>query len=185
MFNLHSNSEARTGRLPNGDIINAGIADLFKESCAWRKDVLWRRAANLPVALGIALFCACSAKAVTLTATATAVGAGDPTPITANVSGGTVGHLYLVYQIVGSTYAWNTNEMTSVSAEVYTGYLPPLAGSVKVEWYVTDGTVSSATTTTTLAVTPDYNRYHDGKQVADETYGWHLMVLSGKRAVLI
>ena len=183
MFNLHSNSEARTGRLPNGDIINAGIADLFKESCAWRKDVLWRRAANLPVALGIALFCACSAKAVTLTATATAVGAGDPTPKTANVSGGTVGHLYLVYQIVGSTYAWNTNEMTSVSAEVYTGYLPPLAGSVNVEWYVTDGTVSSATTTTTLAVTPDYNRYHDGKQVADETYGWELVGGSGSNWV--
>ena len=113
-----------------------------------------------------------SASAVSITASATAVGAGDPTPITATVSGGTVDHLYLIYQIVGSTYAWNTNEMTSVSAEVYTGYLPPLAGSVDVDWYVTDGTVSSATTTTTLATVPDYNRYHDGIQVANSQYGW-------------
>ena len=125
-----------------------------------------------------------SASAVSITANATAVVfAGDPTPITANVSGGTVDHLYLVYQIAGSTYAWNTNEMTSVSAEEYTGYLPPLAGSVDVDWYVTDGTVSSAPTTTSLAALPDYNRYHDGIQYNASTapYGWQL--LSGSNYV--
>ena len=116
-------------------------------------------------------FCISSASAVTITASATAaVGAGEQTPIEATVSGGTVDHLYLVYQISGSSYAWNTNEMTSVSATVYTGYIPPLTGAVTVEWYVTDGTDVSATTTTTLAANPDYGRYHDG--VAGETKTW-------------
>ena len=107
-------------------------------------------------------FCISNASAVSITATATSVGAGDPTPVTATVSGGPVDHLYLVYQIAGSSYAWNTNEMTSVSAEVYTSSIPPLSGAVNVSWYVTDGTVSSASMTTTLAAVPDYNRYHDG-----------------------
>ena len=115
-----------------------------------------------------------SASAVSITATATSVGAGDPTPIQATVSGGTVDHLYLVYQISGSSYAWNTNELTSVSATVYTGALPPLSGAVTVEWYVTDGTSSSPTTTTTLAALPDYNRYHDGVEynASSAPYGW-------------
>ena len=121
--------------------------------------------------------CISTASAVTITASATAVGAGDQTPITANVSGGTVDSLRLVYRVVGSANyqeTWNTDEMTSVSAEVYTGYLPPLSGAVNVEWYVTDGTVSSATTTSTLAAVPDYNRYHDGVQYNASTapYGW-------------
>ena len=116
-----------------------------------------------------------SASAVSIEATAAPnIGAGDPTPIEATVSGGTVDHLYLVYQIVGSTHPWNTNEMTSASATVYTNAIPPLSGSVTVEWYVTDGIVSSATKTTTLAALPDYNRYHDGVQYNATTapYGW-------------
>ncbi len=111
-------------------------------------------------------FCITNASAVSITATATAVGAGDPTPVQATVSDGTVSGLVLVYRVTGSASyqtTWNTNEMTSVSATLYTGEIPPLSGSVNVEWYVTDGTVSSATTTTTLAALPDYNRYHDGK----------------------
>ena len=127
-----------------------------------------------------------SASAVSITATATAVGAGDPTPVQATVSDGTVSGLVLVYRVTGSASyqtTWNTNEMTSVSATVYTGEIPPLSGSVNVEWYVTDGTVSSATTTTTLAAVPDYNRYHDGIAYNASTapYGWQ--VVSGSNYV--
>ena len=115
-----------------------------------------------------------SASATSITATATAVGAGDPTPVQATISGGTVEHLYLVYQISGSPYAWNTNEMTSVSATVYTGTIPPLSGAVTVEWYVTDGTIQCAGTPITLGALPNYNRYHDGVRYAEGTaeYGW-------------
>ncbi len=119
--------------------------------------------------------CISTASAVTITASATAVGAGDPTPVQAEISGGTVDALYLVYHVTGSASyqeTWNTNALTSVSATVYTGFIPPLSGAVTVEWYVTDGTSSSTTTTTTLATTPDYNRYHDGILVANSTYGW-------------
>ena len=137
------------------------------------KTSIFLRAAALCI-VHCALCIPFSASAVTITATATSVGAGDPTPVTATVSNGTVNQLYLVYQIVGSPYAWNTNEMTSVSADVYTSSIPPLSGAVNVSWYVTDGTVSSATTTSTLAAVPDYNRYHDGAQYNATTapYGW-------------
>ena len=116
--------------------------------------------------------CISTASAVTITASATAVGAGDVTPVQAEISGGTVDHLYLVYQISGSSYAWNTNEMESVSATLYTSFIPPLIGAVNVQWYVTDGTVSSATMTTTFSALPDYSRYHDGAQVSATPHGW-------------
>ena len=109
-------------------------------------------------------FCISSASAVTITATATAVGAGEQTPITATVSGGTVSGLTLYYRAVNSATlqnTWNTNAMEGAGT-TYTGFIPPLFAGAQIEWYVTDGTTPSATTTTTLAATPDYNRYHDG-----------------------
>ena len=113
------------------------------------------------------------AHALEITASATAVGAGELTPVSATVTGGTVDNLLLVYRATtsGLQKTWNTNAMTG-AASPYAGYLPPLPAGTVVEWYVTDGTDSSATTTTTLAATPDYNRYHDGVQVANSQYGW-------------
>ena len=116
-----------------------------------------------------------SAHALEIEASATAVGAGELTPVSATVTGGTVDNLLLVYRATtsGLQDTWNTNAMTG-AASPYAGYLPSLPAGTVVEWYVTDGTVSSATTTTTLAATPDYNRYHDGAQYNASTapYGW-------------
>ena len=128
--------------------------------------------------------CIPSAFATTLSAVADGAKAGDLKTVTATVSGGTVDALYLVYHAVGSPFVGegvNTNEMTG-SGTTYTGYLPPTTGGTVLSWFVTDGTVSSETYTTTLDETPDYNRYHDGKlkssttaEFMDANYGWYLV----------
>ena len=129
----------------------------------------------LSCTLSIFLFVLCisSASATTITASATAVGAGDPTPVSATVDN-EVDALYLVYRATSPASlqnTWNTNSMTG-SAYAYTGVLPALPAGTVIEWFVTDGTSVSATSTTTLAAVPDYNRYHDGVLVANSTYGW-------------
>ncbi len=129
--------------------------------------------------------CISSAFATTITAVADGAMAGDLKTVTATVSGGTVDALYLVYHAVGSSFVGegvNTNAMTG-SGDTFTGCLPSLPGGTVLSWFVTDGTVSSQTYTTTLAATPDYNRYHDGKlktsttaDFMDANYGWQEMV---------
>ena len=128
--------------------------------------------------MAFAAFFAHEARAVSITATATPVGAGNPTPITAEVTGGEVDDVYLVYRVTPGTEGyqstWNTNSMTYFGGTRYTSSLPPLFGAITMEWYVAAGADVSATTSTTLAELPDYNRYHDGVQYNASTapYGW-------------